>query len=114
MTTPGRPLTKARSEWIERDDVAIGGATATIWSRNVGDGVLAAIVALEPMGWHVSISFRDHRGRKSRYPRWDEIAEARYRFMPHELTVAMLLPPPEEYVALHETTFHLHELKEGQ
>jgi hypothetical protein len=42
--------------------------------------------------WHLTIS------TPSRHPTWDEIKVARYRLLPHELTFAMLLPPPGEYV----------------
>jgi len=59
----------------------------------------------------MSISFADHRGRLTRYPRWDEIAEARYSLVPADVTMALILPPPDEYVALHDTTFHLHEIE---
>jgi hypothetical protein len=48
--------------------------------------------------------------KPGRYPTWDEIADARYQFVPNDLTMAMLLPPREQYVNLHETTFHLHEI----
>jgi hypothetical protein len=54
--------------------------------------------------WHLSIS------RAERYPGWDEIKDARYSLLPHELTFAMLLPPPDEYVNTHPNCFHLHEI----
>lgn len=69
----------------------------------------AIIVGHEPLGpggelrWHLSISHRN------RYPTWDEIKEARYRFIPDQVTMAMLLPPEDEYVNVHNNTFHLHE-----
>jgi hypothetical protein len=85
------------------------GVTEQTWTRQVSDGDLLAIVGEEPDGWHLSISFRDHRDRLSRYPRWDEISDARYRLVPDEVTMGMLLPPPEQYVAAHDTTFHLHQ-----
>jgi hypothetical protein len=75
----------------------------------VGDGSLRALVAQEPAGWHLSISFVDDRGRPSRYPRWDEITHARAELLPAELGFVMHLPPDDDYVALHDTTFHLHE-----
>jgi len=56
--------------------------------------------------WHLSIS------ASRRYPTWDEIAEARYQLCPDNITMAMLLPPRGEYVNLHDTTFHLHEILE--
>lgn len=67
-------------------------------------GGLRLIVSLEPIGWHMSIS------HPRRYPTWDEIADARYRFIPDHVTMAMLLPPRSEYVNLHETCMHLHQI----
>jgi hypothetical protein len=84
----------------------------TVWQRNVSDGTLVAFVDDEPEGWHLSISFRDHRGGWSRYPSWDELAHARYELLPAEWDFVMHLPPPDEYVAAHPTTFHLHQWPE--
>lgn len=58
------------------------------------------------MLWHLSIAHR------RRYPTWDEIADARYEFCPHDITMAMLLPPPEQYVNLHEYTFHVWQIED--
>jgi hypothetical protein len=55
-------------------------------------------------GWHLSISHPD------RYPTWDEIKAARFRFLPNDVTMAMLLPPKEEYVNLHPNCFQLWEI----
>ena len=66
------------------------------------------LVGLEPGGWHLSIS------HPSRYPNWDEIREARYALLPNRVTVAMILPPKEEYVNLHPNCFHLHELSKQE
>ena len=54
-------------------------------------------------GWHLSIS------NASRLPTWDEVKAARYEFLPKDKTFAMLLPPDEEYVNVHEYCFHLYE-----
>jgi hypothetical protein len=108
-----RPLTNQRSPW-ERDpdhDLTMGDIVAVAFRRRVHDGTLSAFVAQEPPGWHLSISHRPNSFRSAgRYPAWDEIAHARYELLPDDITVAMLLPPPDEYVALHDTTFHLHEI----
>lgn len=77
--------------------------------RSFRRGDLQVIIAREPqedgeLRWHLSIS------APNRYPTWDELADARYDLLPDELTMAMLLPPRVEYVNLHPTTFHLHEL----
>lgn len=58
----------------------------------------------ELMLWHMSIAHID------RYPTWDEIADARYRLCPEEITMAMLLPPPGEYVNEHPHCFHLWQV----
>lgn len=88
----------------------------------VDDGYLEVFVGREPLGengeleWHLSIAMKSRLiagATGPRYPTWDEIKDARYRFCPRDLTMAMLLPPPSEYVNLHKTTFHLHELKAG-
>ncbi|MGE0796200.1 MAG: hypothetical protein AB7O29_12795, partial [Acidimicrobiia bacterium] len=84
------PITKARSTWEEQDGW---------WLRRVADGQLRAIVVEEPLGWHLSISFIDHRGRPARYPRWDEIADARDLLLPADVGFVMHLPPADEYVA---------------
>ena len=72
-------------------------------------GPCKVIVGQEPVGldglsWHLSISHPD------RYPTWDEIHEARYKFVPNEVTMAMILPPKEEYVNMHKNCFHLYEI----
>lgn len=77
--------------------------------RRVGDGTLWALVAEEPWGWHMSISFRNTRNELTRYPRWDEIAHARDDLLPADVDFVMWLPKSGEYVALHDTTFHIHE-----
>jgi hypothetical protein len=82
------------------------------YQREVHDGHLSVFVGREPQGWHLSISHRTNevKPRPARYPTWDEIADARYQFVPNEVTMAMLLPPREQYVNLHDTTFHLHQI----
>ena len=56
--------------------------------------------------WHLSIS------APHRYPKWDEITDARYSLIPNEVTMYMYLPPKEEYVNVHPNCFHLHESRE--
>lgn len=106
-----KPLSKAKSPWVEMTGPQIiEGVSATWWSRNVSDGMLAACVSDEPViGWHLSISFRDHKGGLTRYPRWDEIVHARTELLPDTVGFVMHLPPVDQYVALHDTTFHLHQ-----
>jgi hypothetical protein len=106
------PISRPRSPW-RQIETPLGYGQA--WRRDTGDGSLVVMVAQEPdIGWHLSISFRDHRGELTRYPRWDEIAHARDELLPADRTFVMFLPPSDEYVALHDTTFHLHEYHEAQ
>lgn len=54
--------------------------------------------------WHLSIA------HAHRYPTWDEIADVRYELVPGDVTMAMLLPPPDSYVNAHEHCFHLWQI----
>lgn len=110
-----RPITKVRSEWVPLAPMLIGEVEAATYGRRVHDGWLHVICGPEPDGFHLSISHQPQGQRsRPRYPTWDEIAEARYRFCPAEVTMAMLLPPLDDYVALHDTAFHLHELPDSE
>jgi hypothetical protein len=89
------------------------------WQRETPGGHLTVFVGREadlsfsrPL-WHLSISHRtnEHPPQPGRYPDWDEIVEARYRFIPDGVNVAMLLPPRAEWVNVHPTTFHLWEIE---
>ena len=79
-------------------------------TQDVHRGRLQVIVGPEPVGFHLSISHTSLWGAQKRYPGWDEIIEARWEFCPPKMTLAMLLPPKEEYVNAHDTTFHLWEV----
>ena len=88
----------------------------------VSDGHLTAFVSgpVERQalgGWHLSISHHrslvdpfTKRFVPGRIPTWEEIRDARYDLIPDDVTMAMLLPPSGEYVNLHTTTMHLHEV----
>ena len=58
--------------------------------------------------WHLSIS------HPTRYPTYDEIKEARYKFLPDELRMAMIFPSKREFVNVHNNCFHLWELTEKE
>jgi hypothetical protein len=58
--------------------------------------------------WHLSIS------NPNRYPTWDEIKEARYKFLPDNIFMVMVLPPKKNYVSLHPNCFHLWETKDPE
>ena len=112
-----KPLHTARSVWRTAaptpEVVAIlesaGADEISVAYRNVHDGSLRVLLANEPAGWHLSISHVDHQGRPRRYPTWDEIADARDVFLPATLGFVMHLPKADEYVAVHVTSFHLHQ-----
>jgi len=69
------------------------------------DGPLTVLLSIDDGDWHLSIS------HPSRYPTWNEIHDARYTFIPNKFTMAMILPPMEEYVNIHTNTFHLWQIK---
>lgn len=89
-------------EW-ERVPTVVPGAKSYV---SHPDGQLRCIVAKEGGRWHLSMSHPD------RYPTWDELADARYRFVPDRAHMAMLAPPRREFVNLHSTTLHLWEVPE--
>lgn len=82
------------------------------WQKEVRDGHLSVFLSVENGLAHLSISHRRSDGTRlpGRYPTWDEIKDARYRFAPLGVTMAMLLPPQEQFVNVHETTFHLWQV----
>lgn len=71
-------------------------------------GSCNVIVTIDDGRHHLSIS------HKHRYPRWEEIKEARYTYLPPEIYVVMVLPPKGNYVNLHPNCFHLWETKDPQ
>lgn len=84
------------------------------WHREAFDGTLRVLYGLSPAEagdsprWHLSIAHTGLGGPdSSRYPTWDEVHEARYKFLPGNITVAMLLPPKSQYVNVHQNCFHL-------
>ena len=63
------------------------------------------IIAKEAGRWHLSIS------HPRRLPTWNEVRDARYLLLPADITMAMILPPPTQYVNVHPYCFHLHEIE---
>jgi hypothetical protein len=61
------------------------------------------------VGWHSVMGYHMSISHPERYPTWDEIAKARYELLPVDSEFAMMLPPPSEYVNVHNYCFHLHE-----
>lgn len=67
-------------------------------------GTCSVMISKDAGRWHLSIS------HPSRLPIWTEIREARYRFIPNEVYMAMILPPKEDYVNVHPHCMHLFEI----
>lgn len=116
------PITRQRSEWVDisrhplvanslRQLAETGMSEIGIFTRRVGDGELRAIRSFdEGQGLHLSVSWVGKSERQAhRYPRWDELADARDVLLPADVGFVMHLPPASEYVAVHDTTFHLHQ-----
>jgi len=82
------------------------------YEATVPDGVLHAVLTHEPQGWHLSVSFYGPGGAR-RLPSWDELKDARYRFVPDRAHMAALLPPRAEWVDIHPTCLHLWEIPAG-
>ena len=106
-----------RSGWVRQSgSLAETVMGAWLYRKEAEDGVLTVLTNVEDGLFHLSISHRvtDEDGfvRPGRYPTWDEIREAREEFCPANAVFVMYLPPKEEYVNLHPTTFHLWELPE--
>lgn len=75
---------------------------------------LQVIVSQDDGAWHLSLSHRtyDQHGRTKpgRLPTYEELKEARYRFVPDDVTMAQLFPPSADWVNVHETTLHLWQV----
>lgn len=99
---PVRPVVNG---WVRMDTVPIAGVQAQRWTKE-GCG---ALISHEPHGgsmrWHASLS------RKDSLPSWGDIKDFRYSLLPLDLTFAQILPPPEDYVNLHQYCLHLWEIE---
>ena len=63
------------------------------------------IISIDDGKWHLSIS------KANEIPSYDEIKEARYKFIPDDVTMAQIFPPKKEFVNLHPYCHHLWEIK---
>ena len=63
------------------------------------------IVTKDNGNWHLSIS------TPSASPSYNEIKQARYRFLPNDIYVAQIFPPKEEFVNVHPYCHHLWQIK---
>lgn len=69
-------------------------------------GPFRVFVSIDAGRWHMSIS---HRKRDLTY---DELKRARYKFLPSDRPMAMILPSPDVFVNVHEHCFHFWEIKD--
>ncbi|MGI5223563.1 DUF7694 domain-containing protein [Actinoallomurus sp. CA-142502] len=109
-------MTGRRAKWT-RAPLPMPMPGMTCWQREASDGHLSVVVGRDPavdLLWHLSISHRLNLpgNPPGRYPTWDEVTDARYRFVPDQVTMAMFLPPRAEYVNVHPTVFHLWQVGE--
>lgn len=104
--------------WIPCADSynAIFPGRAKAYTKQLRNGIqlLCVVTPDGPCGWHLGLStgriVGGNRAPAERYPSWDEVVEARYRFIPNDVTMAMLIPPREQYVNEFETCFQLNEI----
>jgi hypothetical protein len=91
---------------VAGDPRLMKGANAYIRTYRLGE--CTVIVTREFGRWHLSIA------HESRYPSWDEIAEARYRVLPDDVTMGLDLPPKSEYVNIHRNCFQIVEVLDAR
>lgn len=92
-------------KWIGRVPTDFDGSMGDAFQSNH----LRAIVSRDGPDeyWHLSVS-KD----TGMYANWDEIADARYDLCPHDIDMALILPPPEDYTNTHETVLQLTEVRD--
>jgi len=109
-------MTTQVSDWIKLEKEWMG---CKAYQKSVDDGHLMVFVGQEgnDRAWHLSISHRSSHLKTAqgfplpgRIPTWDEIKEARYRFVPDEVNMAMMLPPKALYVNKMPSCMHLWEI----
>lgn len=93
-------------------DLGVGFIICMVEHRKTSDDK-----AVFPNGrFHMSISHNiptaaiTGQNTPGRYPTWDEIREARYKFVPHDVNMAIMFPPPNVYYNRHTTCLHLVEV----
>jgi hypothetical protein len=62
------------------------------------------LVSQQRAGWHLSVS------RGDRLPSWEDVRDARYALIPDDAVMALLLPPRDEYVNVHEFCLQAYEI----
>lgn len=67
-------------------------------------GECLVLVSIDAGRYHLSIS------HQTRQPTYDEVKEARYKFLPDNVHMAMIFPPKSEFVNIHNFCFHLWQI----
>ena len=67
-------------------------------------GGCRVLVSKQRVGWHLSVS------HPRRLPTWEEMRDARYALIPDEAVMALLMPPRDEYVNVHEFCLQAYEI----
>ena len=127
MRTHQQTVTDAGDGWVE---VSLPGhpmfKNSKSYQKSVGPGFIICMVERRtkdddkevfPNGrYHMSISHNiptaafTGQNTPGRYPTWDEIREARYKFVPHDVNMAIMFPPPDVYYNRHTTCLHLVQI----
>lgn len=67
-------------------------------------GSCRIIVTIDAGKWHLSIS------HPNRLPNYNELKEARYKFLPDNIYAAQIFPPKSEFINLHPNCLHLWQI----
>jgi hypothetical protein len=109
------------SDWIRHKDWE----GCENWTKQLDDNSeLMILFAKEPHAsregkfWHLSISCRSTKLKNvgggalgKRIPTFEEVKEARYKFLPFDINVAMMFPPKEHWITLpNSVVLHLWEV----
>ena len=71
-------------------------------------GECNVLVSIDNGLWHLSIS------HPKRLPTYEELKEARYKFMPDNIYAAMIFPPQKEFVNAMPYCLHLWQLENNK
>jgi hypothetical protein len=105
----------ANASSYQKDCIDLGFLNLIIERRTLGQDD----ATLFPTGrWHLSISHNyptapGKENQPGRYPTWDEIKQARYKFLPGDVNMAIMFPPESMYYNRHSTCLHLLEVPVG-
>lgn len=92
-------------DWTHHGELAAGPVVAQVFEA----GPIRVLISQDGESgyWHMSISHAS-----GRYPGWDEVADARYDLLPHDIDIGLILPPPKDYVNMHKAVLQLTEIRD--